>query len=206
VNQPLYAIRVRTPRLELRLPTHDELVELREVARAGVHPPEEMPFYTAWTDLPYSEEWVVAFHESLLTEWKPERWTMTLAVFHGSQIIGSQGAETTDFARSRTAGTGSWLGMGFQRQGFGTEMRAGMLELLFNGLGAEVATSGTLDGNPASARVAEKLGSRMAGRGEASPRGEPVGLTRWELRRADWRPPIPVELEGVEPALPLFGL
>ena len=41
---PLHALRVRTPRLELRLPTEAELVELYEVAAAGIHPPEEMPF------------------------------------------------------------------------------------------------------------------------------------------------------------------
>jgi hypothetical protein len=53
---PLFGLRLRTPRLELRLPTDDELVELRELAHAGVHPPDEMPFAVAWTDAPYSEE------------------------------------------------------------------------------------------------------------------------------------------------------
>jgi hypothetical protein len=40
----LYGLRLRTPRVELRLPTHDEMVELRDVAHAGIHPPDEMPF------------------------------------------------------------------------------------------------------------------------------------------------------------------
>ncbi len=44
----LYGLRLRTPRVELRVPTHGELVELRDVAHAGIHPPEEMPFGVAW--------------------------------------------------------------------------------------------------------------------------------------------------------------
>ena len=44
----LYGLRLRTPRVELRLPTHDEMVELRDVAHAGIHPPDEMPFGLAW--------------------------------------------------------------------------------------------------------------------------------------------------------------
>ena len=33
---PLFAIRLRTPRLEVRLPTDQELVELYRVAEAGI--------------------------------------------------------------------------------------------------------------------------------------------------------------------------
>ena len=44
----LYGLRLRTPRVELRVPTHGELVELRDVAHAGIHPPEAMPFGVAW--------------------------------------------------------------------------------------------------------------------------------------------------------------
>lgn len=40
--QPLYGLRVRTPRLELRLPDDDELVELFTLAETGIHPPEDL--------------------------------------------------------------------------------------------------------------------------------------------------------------------
>ena len=46
----LTRLRLRTPRLELRLATVAELRALAEVARAGIHPPEEMPFKVPWTD------------------------------------------------------------------------------------------------------------------------------------------------------------
>ncbi len=45
--EPLYRLRVRTPRLELRLPDDDALEQLYEIAAAGIHPPEEMPFGVA---------------------------------------------------------------------------------------------------------------------------------------------------------------
>lgn len=60
-------LRVRTPRLELRLPTEDELHALAEVALAGIHPPERTPFYVPWTDrahLPGFREEFVAHHRA----------------------------------------------------------------------------------------------------------------------------------------------
>ena len=49
---PLFDLRVRTPRLELRYPSDDDLVALVDLARMGIHPPETMPFSTPWTDVP----------------------------------------------------------------------------------------------------------------------------------------------------------
>lgn len=202
----LYALRLRTPRLELRLPSHDELVELREVARAGVHPPEFMPFAVAWTDEPYSDGWVVDYMEARLAAWRSDDWGLGLGVWSEEGLMGVQDVIGKRFAETRRFGTGSWLGARFQRRGYGTEMRAAVLELGFRGLGGEVATSGAIDGNDASSRVSQKLGYRVVGRSEIAPRGVPVGHTDLEIRREDWHSPVPVELEGLEPALPLFGL
>lgn len=203
---PLFDLRLRTPRLELRLPTRPELEELRELARAGVHPPEEMPFAVAWTDEPYSEEWVVAFHKQQRAAWRPEDWDLELGVWADGELAGIQGLFAKDFALSRTVGTGSWLGARFQRGGIGTEMRTAVLELAFRGLGAEVAQSGAIEGNIASLRVSEKLGYRLAGRGTVSPRGVEVGHDDVELRREDWRPPFAVGIDGLETCLALFGV
>ncbi len=203
---PLYDLRLRIERLELRLPTHDELVELREVARAGVHPPDEMPFAVAWTDEPYSEDWVVGFFEERLASWRPDAWALGLGVWAEGALVGLQDVLAQDFAATRTVSTGSWLGRRFQRRGIGTEMRAAVLELAFRGLGAEVARSGAIDGNDASLRVSQKLGYRAVARSTVSPRGVELGHTDLELRREDWRSPLPVEIAGLEPCLPLLGL
>jgi hypothetical protein len=51
----------------------------------------------------------------------------------------------------------------------------------------------------------EKLGYRQLGRSTVAPRGAVVGHADLELRREEWRPPVPVGIVGLEPCLPLFG-
>ena len=64
--EPLFGLRIRTPRLELRLPTESELNELYELAAAGIHPPGEMPFGVAWTD-DLTRDSFLAYHHSIRT-------------------------------------------------------------------------------------------------------------------------------------------
>ena len=202
--EPLWGVRLSTPQLELRLPTDAELEELFEVAAAGIHPPEEMPFGVAWTD-DLRHDTFVEFHRAAWREWSPAKWRCNLVTFLDGRVIGTQGFEAADFARSRTVETGSWLGAEFQRRGFGTEQRAAVLELVFLGLGARAATSGALFPNIASQRISEKLGYRIVGTSELAPRGEPVPHYDYLLERSEWRSPVPVEIEGLGPALDLFG-
>jgi RimJ/RimL family protein N-acetyltransferase len=202
---PLFDLRLRTPRLELRLPTTRELYELRELALGGVHPPEFMPFSIAWTDDPELSTFL-DYHEMRRQDWSPEEWHLELAVWLGPELVGVQAVRGESFAETRRVETGSWLGQRFQRRGVGTEMRTAVLELAFRGLGAACARSGAIDGNAASLRVSEKLGYRQVGRSEVAPRGQAVGHADLELRRSDWQPPFTVEIENLEPCLPLFGI
>lgn len=204
--EPLFGLRLLTPRLELRVPTHDELVGLRDVAHAGIHPPEQMPFGVAWTDKPYSEGFVVDFLEGQLAEWRPDEWNLNLGVWAEGQVAGVQTLHGSDFAKTRTLATGSWLGGRFQGRGYGTEMRAAALELAFRGLGAVAATSGAMEINVASRRVSEKLGYRVVGHGEVAPRGVPIPHLDLRVERDDWHAPIPVEIEGLARCVHLFGV
>ena len=202
--EPLWDLRVRTPRLELRLPSEGELVELFRVAEGGIHPPEEMPFFAPWTD-DLRLDAFLEFHQGTWAAWRPEKWALNLITFLDGEPIGSQAIEAEDFAAKREVVTGSWLGAPHQGRGLGTEQRAAVLELGFAGLGAEVALSGSLIHNLASQRVSAKLGYRMTGTRTVAPRGEPVEHYDYRLERADWTCPVAVELEGVAPVLPLFG-
>lgn len=202
---PLFGLRLRTPRLELRLPRSEELDALREVALGGIHPPEFMPFTIAWTDDPELAEFR-AYHEMRRRDWRVEEWHLELGVFLEGEPVGIQAVESRDFPATLTVGTGSWLGRRFQRRGVGTEMRTAALELAFRGLGAELARSGAVDGNVASLRVSEKLGYRDIGGGTVAPRGVELHHTDVALRREDWRPPVAVVIEGLGACLPLFGL
>jgi RimJ/RimL family protein N-acetyltransferase len=205
---PLYGLRLRTPRLELRLGTREELVEVHELAQQGIHPPDEMPFENPWTDRSADEDFVersVDFHETALREWRPDRWSFNPLVFLSGRPIGSQGMRADDFPTRREVDTGSWLGRAFQGQGIGTEMRTALLELAFSVLSAEAALSGSVLGNESSKRVSEKLGYRIIGTSSIAPRGEPVQKYDFRIERADWRPPFRVEIEGAEACLALFG-
>jgi RimJ/RimL family protein N-acetyltransferase len=209
LTQALRGIRLRVPRLELRLPDEQELIELAELAKAGIHPPERMPFYVPWSDragLPEFLEEFARHHLDRLAAWSPDEWSLNLVAFHEGAVIGTQTVRADRFAETRTVDTGSWLGQAWQNQGLGTEMRAAVLELAFRGLGAEAATSGSFEDNVQSARVSEKLGYREVGEAYHSPRGTPQRERQYRLERADWRSPVPVELAGVEEALAYFGL
>jgi RimJ/RimL family protein N-acetyltransferase len=195
---------VRTPRLELRLPSDDELVELFRVAEGGIHPPEEMPFYIPWTDRLDLEDFV-AFHRAAWTDWRPEKWSLNLIAFLDGKPIGSQGIDAQNFATRREVETGSWLGAPYQGKGLGTEQRAAVLELAFSGLGARAAVSGSFAHNVKSQRVSEKLGYRKTGTRTMESRGEPVEHYDYRLERGDWRSPVHVEIVGLDPALQLFG-
>jgi RimJ/RimL family protein N-acetyltransferase len=200
----LWDLRVRTPRLELRLPTEDELVELFRVAEGGIHPPEEMPFFVPWTD-DLRLDAFVEYHRDTWAAWRPEQWLLNLFTFLDGRPIGSQGVGAEEFAVRREVETGSWLGAQYQGRGLGTEQRAAVLELAFAHLGAEVAVSGSIVHNRSSQHVSEKLGYRVTGTRTIAPRGDPVEHFDYRLERDEWSCPIPVEVEGIKPALPLFG-
>jgi RimJ/RimL family protein N-acetyltransferase/ribosomal protein S18 acetylase RimI-like enzyme len=201
---PLTRLRVRTPRLELRLGTDTELRELGRVAMAGIHDPDVMPFEFPWTDS-VTEESVLEFHREQLRVFTPEDWQLALVVFYRGRPIGIQSVGAERFAETRRVSTGSWLGKDWQGQGLGTEMRSAVLQLAFGGLAADVAVSGAIAGNPPSLGVSRKLGYEVVGAHLVSPRGVPVEHTDLELRSEHFRSPVPVELIALAPLLPLFG-
>jgi RimJ/RimL family protein N-acetyltransferase len=208
--RPLFALRLRTPRLELRLPVGAELLQLAHLARAGIHPPETMPFRVAWTDGAGEPDFLdqfIAHHDERRASWQPGRWGLNLGVWVEGEPAGSQTIEAEDFEETRTVSTGSWLGQRFQGHGYGTEMRAAVLELAFAGLGARRARSGFIEGTVASQRVSQKLGYEPAGEGIRAPRGVPVRELKFVLTRDQWtrHRTIPVVIDGLEPCLPLFG-
>src|SRR5258708_16593058 len=106
------------------------------LARAGIHPPDEMPFGVAWSTLPSPafERSFMQYHWSTRATWSPASWMIDLIVMVDGVIVGSQGVRSTEFSVLRTIGTGSWLGRAYQARGFGKEMRAAVLGFAFDGL------------------------------------------------------------------------
>ncbi|TYK53376.1 GNAT family N-acetyltransferase [Actinomadura decatromicini] len=207
---PLVGLRLRTPRLELRLPSPEELAALADVAAEGVHDPGTMPFLVPWTDRPADEvaRGVIQRHWAKLGEWTPRNWCLDLAVFHEGAVVGLQDVRARDLAVTRRVGTGSWLGRRHQGRGIGTEMRAAVLELAFAGLGADEAESSAFAHNEASHGVSRKLGYELNGVDRHAVRGALTVDHRMLLTRAAWERhrTVPVTIEGLDPCLELFGL
>ncbi|WP_063794440.1 GNAT family N-acetyltransferase [Kitasatospora sp. MBT63] len=185
---PLLGLRLNTPRLELRLPSGEELAELADLAAVGVHEPDRMPFSVPWTDLPPTERArsVVQHHWLRLGNWAPDDWALNLAVFEQGRIVGLQTIAARNYAAVREVSTGSWLGLRHQGRGIGTEMRAAVLHLAFAGLDAAEATSGAFIDNPSSFRVSTKLGYEPDGVERLVVRDRVTVLRRLRISRARW--------------------
>jgi RimJ/RimL family protein N-acetyltransferase len=207
---PLLGLRLVTPRLELRLPREAELAALADLAAGGIHDPARMPFAVPWTDLPPAERArsVIQYYWSRLGACQPADWSLPFSVFHDGTVIGQQEISARDFATTRQAATGSWLGQAYQGRGLGTEMRAAVLHLAFACLGARDAVSGAFEDNPASLAVSVKLGYERDGINRLAVRGERVTEYRLRLTRERWEEHrgVPVTVSGLGPCLPLLGL
>lgn len=207
---PLFALRIRTPRLELRLPTTEQLDDLVDLALEGVHVPSYMPFGVPWTDaprdqLPYNS---LAYHWQSWASFAVEHWRLDLVTLLDGEVAGTQGVGASNFPVLREVGTGSWLGRRFHRQGIGTEMRAAVLHLAFAGLGAQCATSGAYADNAPSLGVSRGLGYAEDGILRNVRRGEPATEIRLRLERSEWerRRRTDIEILGLAECLPFFGL
>ncbi|QSB04460.1 GNAT family N-acetyltransferase [Natronoglycomyces albus] len=205
---PAYGIRIRTQRLEMRLPTFAELNALAQVAIEGIHPADEMPFIFPWSTQPPMKlgRGLLQHHWSMLSTWTPQKWSLQFGVFVDGAIVGAQDIAARDFSVTKEIKSGSWLSRRVQGQGIGTEMRRAMLHFAFVGLGAEEACSGAYVDNVASNRVSAKVGYRLDGIERSAVEGRLRETNRFRLSRTDWEMSdrIDVRMEGVQEALPMF--
>jgi predicted RNase H-like nuclease/RimJ/RimL family protein N-acetyltransferase len=210
---PLFDLRVRTPRIELRPPTDDDLVALVELVAHGVHPPEMMPFSTPWTDVPSPdlERRALQWNWRQRAEWTRASWALGFAVVElgpEPRVVGVQDLFAKDFLAKRVCESGSWLGLRHQGRGLGKEMRAAVLHFAFAGLGATWAETSAWEDNVSSLGVTERLGYEPNGVEMDLRRGEGQVLRRFRMTRDAWEPQRrrDVTIHGLERCLDLFGL
>lgn len=209
MHWPLFGLRVRTPKLELRYPSDDDVAALADLAAEGIHDPGWMPFQITWTDVPPPQQQRNSMQHFWLNRamWTPDDWHCPMATVVDGVIVGSQGMLSTNFAKTKVVKTGSWLGRAHQGKGIGKEMRAAILHLAFAGLGAVRAESGAWHDNGPSLGVSRSLGYVENGDSIVLRRDVPdrqIGLklerTVWEERRRD-----DIEIIGLEPCLEMLG-
>lgn len=198
---PALGLRITAGPLELRGITDDDLVTLGELAVAGIHAPDRMPFYHPWTEADPSELPLkfAQYHWNIRASWSPERWELNLGVWRDGVLMGVQGIATEHFLVTRTGETGSWLGLQHQGKGVGTAMRQVMCAFLFDHLDFEEITSGAFTDNPSSLAVSRKVGYRENGVRRLKRReGELATNLGLVLTPADLvRGEHPMEVEGV---------
>lgn len=135
---PLANLVLRTPRLELRPDDDAGLRELALLGAAGVHPAEEMPMGSPWTDAAPTPR----ARGTMQSSWRrraavgPESWGINWLIRHRDRVVGTQLLYADEFHTTREVATGSWLGLAHQGHGLGTEARAAVLMFAFDHLHA----------------------------------------------------------------------
>ncbi|QUR68992.1 acetyl-/succinyl-CoA transferase [Mycobacterium spongiae] len=207
---PLFDLRITTARLQLRLPTEELCDELIDTILNGVHEPDRMPFAVPWTrapraQLPFN---TLSYIWRQLARFTPQDWELPLAVVVGGKAVGVQALIAKNFPVTREVDTGSWLGMGYQGRGYGTEMRAAALHFAFSDLGAQLATSASFTDNPASIAVSRRLGYEDDGVDRVPRDGVMAEQARFRLTREQWRRhrAAEVQVDGFDGCRALFGL
>jgi RimJ/RimL family protein N-acetyltransferase len=189
-NYPLLGVRVSTPALELRGATDELLDQLAEVVRAGKTHADPAPyddpssFYEPDPDLRVAK-WLRAVWRRRGNV-EPDSWRLNFVVMVDSRPVGEQTLTGVNFSSLGTVTTFSWLSADERRRGLGREMRAAILHLAFDGLGAKEAASDAFIDNHGSNAISQGLGYEPNGSDWATRQGEPALLNRWRLTRDHW--------------------
>src|ERR1700692_2106784 len=96
---PLFELRIKTPRVEIRLPDDDVLAELARLALLGVHDPALMPFLNPWTDAPSPEleRGMMQWGWRHRATWTQRDWSFEGAVFVDGEVVGVQSLMAVNF-------------------------------------------------------------------------------------------------------------
>jgi len=210
---PLAALRVRSGDLELRYMDDADVLALARLAAQGIHTPDAMPFTVPWTRGTPTEvaRSILTYQWGARASFTPQSWKLELAVVRDGEVLGTQSLTASDFLVTRTAETGSWLGLRHHGQGIGTRMRLLILHLFFDGFDGLRATTSAFDDNAPSNAVTRRLGYAENGVEILVREGEPATSRRYAMSRAAWdaRPGAlrpDVTLVGIEGAREQLGL
>jgi len=182
------------------------------LATRGIHAPGTIAFGDMWTNGTPEEvvRHVLQWNWRTRANWTSEKWTLSLAVLHDSEIIGNGWMFAENFSSVRIFGTSSWLGLAHQGKGFGKELRSGLLDLGFNGLQARQARTNALAHNGASIGVTRSMGYKEIGTSMRKVGDDEVPSLSFRLDRQTWEQNIKtryaVETKGFETCSEMFGV
>lgn len=207
---PPFGLRISCGSLVISPITVDDILPLVEVASAGVAKDgRPNPFRYNWTAKPLDElgTSMAQFYWSTWGTFAKENWSLLFAVRFEGQVVGCQDLMARNFALTRTAETGSWLGDVHQGKGIGTLMRQVACAFAFDELGAVEVRSAAWVDNPSSRRVSEKVGYKAFDEVLLNRDGEAVAEVQFKLAPGDLvRPPHRVEVEGITEFKKFIGI
>lgn len=206
---PLTQLTIMTPDLVLRVPDDELLDDLVHLAGQGVHPPDTIVFPQPWATGTPDEvaRNVLRNHWWARANWSSGNWRLHLTAVHrDGYVIGQQNLSARDFATTREARTGFWVGLRYHNRGYGTQMRAAALHLAF-ALGAERVTSTTFADNGPSHRVSAKFGYTPNGIRRVAVNGQLIHAHELVITGEQWtaQENSGISVRGLEPCRTMFG-
>ena len=205
---PPFGLVVTAGDLTLTPVSDDDLPGLVELALAGIHGPERMPFLVPWTTAP-PEELPRRYAQHYWEEraaFSGAHCNLDFAVRCDGELVGVQGFSGSDYPVVRTVETGSWLVQRVQGRGIGTRMRQAICAFLFDHLGAAEVTSAAFVDNPASHSVSRKVGYVPNGRARLSRQGRVAVNEKLLLTPEAFVRGVPVEVAGAGPLRRFLGV
>ena len=204
---PLQGIRLRTADLELEVMTEADLPTLWELLPDDVEMNPHATTYAGLDERANRRAVLAQGYWRALGLWSPDDWALPFVVRSEGVVVGAQWLEGPDWRADRTVDSSSWLVPPARGRGLGQQMRAAVLALAFGPLRAEAAISSAVIGNAPSLGVSRALGYRETHRSVLEHSGETLQHVR--LGREAWAASggaRGVVIDGVAPALPLFGI
>jgi RimJ/RimL family protein N-acetyltransferase len=209
---PAFALEISSGPLSLHGLRAEDISVVTDLAVAGIHSADFLPFLIPWTEGSPDEVRLGAarFYWECFASFTPQRWHLNLVARWHGEVVGMQDVfARTDFRKTRAVETGSWLGLAFQGRGVGTLMRQLVCTFCFDYLGAELMHSAYIEGNAQAAAVSRKVGYVDNGRYRLEdPKSSGY---RWEQQllltpQALTRPAFAVQVRGLQPFLRQLGL
>ncbi len=199
-----FGLRITAGGITLRLFRDTDLPAYAELISARLFSDETAPHVFDW----WAKDPEVRLRNCQQFLWKarsaitPENWSLTMGVFEGEALIGSQDVGAKAFEKLKVVDSGSYLRLDAQGRGLGTLMRQMMLVFAFDHLGAVRAESGAIVGNERSLAVSRRCGYQLDGTAVVLNGENRVELLRVMVTPETFiRPDVDVRVDGLTPAL-----
>lgn len=204
---PLFDLRLRSGPVLLRPVTDGDLSALSRLLPGDLELDPREERYPGLDDRRDRERLFVRGIWRSRGTWSPGSWCLDLAVETDGELVGAQALEGESFPSLRTVDSFSWLARSARGRGLGVAMRTAALGLAFDHLGAVAAVSSATLDNHASLGVSRSLGYVDNGISRIESTSGTVELQHLRLTRDTWESAgHTVEVSGLEPCLPWFGL